>query len=335
MSPPPDDSSSTMIFGEANDALEQFLEQCHEDVQRSSSSLLRVTCDCCGASRSMYCFHCCHLLIPLDQQPRPVRMGTIQLPFDVDILLDDRRASSTSVQLKTLIDACRRNHHNNNNNNGNTPKQKYTSEIRLFDMALNEEIPNYTNCEYTEGTYVLFPGPTSQSLAHIMRESGTEGRPTRIQRLVVLDCKWSRSSIRFHKSIQGLPCLHLSPDQGTPIQSNYWRWHNAGPGMLSSVEAIYFCAWYVASIDSHHWTKDERNNLVSIMWLFGLHRGIIAKRYREKSVQTTTCIGAKNVGEGSTLILPFTEEYKSSSRALRYLHTHTNTNRKCQNKTKK
>jgi len=314
---------------EAEAALARFLEHCSQEVVTPSSSQLlrtpRGRCDQCGASRSLYCFDCCRLLLSADQWPASVRDGSLRLPFGVDLILDDRRSSSTGVQLKTLMDhaaskaaAADVDHQQQRTNKNNS--------VRLFDMELNEKIPDYASSQDERGgTFVLFPGPTSQPLSELVGNNHNE-----IRRLVVLDCKWSRSSVRLKPAIAALPRVHLDC---VPQHSYYWRWHNAGDGMLSSAEAIYFAAWQVATSllvrdndDVHDpptsspscWSTEDRDKLVNLMWLFGLQREIIAQRYKRdgRLVRKSACAG----DDEEEPVLPFSEDYKNASRALRRLH---------------
>jgi DTW domain len=287
----------------ATEALACFLEKCSQQVRDqpancvspSSTFAARTQCDRCGASRSMYCFDCCRLLIPEEQRPDPLRENTLRLPFDVDLILDDRRSASTGVQLKALMDSM-------SDQDGN---------IRLFDMELNEEVPNYSasSKEY-EGTYVLFPCSESIPLSDVVAENSPHRR---IRRLVVLDCKWTRSSVRLDPRLAALSRVHLAADS-VPKHSYYWRWHNAGQGMLSSAEAIYFGAWEVATADPS-WTMNECQMLVYWMWIFGLQREVIAQRhYRDRKMSVD-----RGVPEQAVL-LPFDEAAKEISRALHRMH---------------
>ena len=290
----------------ASEALACFLEKCSQQVRdqqgcangagsMSSTLAVRTQCDRCGASRSMYCFDCCRLLIPEEQRPDPLRDNTLRLPFNVDIILDDRRAASTGVQLKTLMDSM----------------SDRDGRIRLFDKELHEEVPDYSaNLEDYEGTYVLFPCSESIPLSDVVAEDSTHHR---IRRLVVLDCKWTRSSVRLDPKLAALSRVHLAADS-VPKHSYYWRWHNAGHGMLSSAEAIYFSAWEVAAADPS-WTTNECQKLVYWMWLFGLQREVIAQRHYR--------VGKNSVDSGAPeqkVLLPFDEAAKEISRALHRLH---------------
>jgi len=282
---------------DAGEVLASFLEKCSNEArnleQGSSPFAARTNCDKCGASRSMYCFDCCRLLIPFEQRPDPILSETLRLPFDVDLILDDRRASSTGVQMKAIMDSM----------------SQCEGKMRLFDKELNEEVPDYLTAEDCEGTYVLFPCPESIPLSEVVLENSEY---LRIRRLVVLDCKWSRSSIRLDPKIAALPRVHLAADR-VPKHSYYWRWHSAGQGMLSTAEAIYFSACEVATVDPS-WEVVDCRKLVYWMWLFGLQREIIAQRHSKKGKVRD----GKDPNENA--VLPFDEDAKSASRALRQLH---------------
>jgi DTW domain len=276
----------------AEEAMVRFLEEC--SLQVSSSRFLRERCETCSGSRSVYCFECCKLLIPRSEWPSPIRDGTLRLPFDVDIVLNDRRSSATGVQLQTVMRAVE-----------TSMIQTATTTLRsgscqLYDIDQGDVIPDYAN--HTEGTFLLFPGEDSTPLSSLVNDS-CGSKPVVVKKLVVLDCKWSKSSDRFHPSLLNLPRVHLDR---VPKHSYYWRWHNAGEGMLSTIEAIYFSAWQLATVRPDFSTSD-RDNLVYMLWLFGLQREIIQTKYREQKVRRYK----HETG------VPFLEDAKEFQRSLR------------------
>jgi len=262
----------TEMANEAERILVEYLETC----STSTKDWPRVRCTICNASRYFYCPDCCKILLPREIWPQPLRDGSFRVPFKVDFILDDRRTSSTGIQAATIIDTA-----------------SFADESRPYRIIDREadEIANYE--EEADGTYLLFPGPTSVPLSTLLSTS-------QVKTLVVLDCKWSRSSVRLHPSVAFLPKVHLD---GSPKQSFYWRWHNAGEGMLSTVEAIYYAAWTVA--ESQKWAIDERKQLVLLLWFFGLQREVIRRKYE------------KNAGLTLPPHLPFTEDGKEYRRAMR------------------
>ena len=133
----------------------------------------------------------------------------------------------------------------------------------------------------------------------------------KIKKLVVLDCKWSKTSaIKFQSNLMNLPKVHLS---NPPTQSLFWRWHNSGKGMLSTMEAIYYAAYEVVMVElmssnlqdddnekSNNQQRRLLDNLKYIMWLFALQRSIITQRSKEEK-----------------RITPFSHEGKEQQRKLR------------------
>lgn len=226
----------------------------------------------------MYCTDCYEILVPRDTWPANLRDGTFRLPFDVDIILDDRRSSSTGIQAATMV------------RTANGPAK---DSLRIFDIE-QDAIPKYEEVSQEEGTFLLFPGGSSKPLTSVLKTTG-------IKKLVVLDCKWSKPSIRLNPSIASLPRVHL--DCATS-QSYYWRYHNAGEGMVCTIEALYYAAWQAAEIQK--WSLEEQKSLTSMMWIFGHQREAIRRRYA--------------LGGGARPLppsLPFTEAGKEYQRKMR------------------
>jgi len=220
--------------------------------------------------------------------------------------------------------------------------------ITLYDLNRGDELPEYSSQQKTaklsicntqkehhdavtkeveEGTYVLFPQEgKSVPISSVAN---------RIKRLVVLDIKWTRSynvqlfSADHHKNLvsqsseggggksynplaplKDLPFVHL---EFPPQNSHFWRWHNRGVGMLSTIEALYFAAREVSVAqqqirgigedDAGHNMCNDDKSFVDILWLFALQRSII----EERSLQ-----------EGRPVA--FSEEAKAMARALRKQH---------------
>ena len=262
---------------EAWQCLSDFLENANQIKVDTS----RRPCPTCGASRSLYCFDCCRLLVV----PSEEAACDIHLPFSVDLILDDRRASATGVQAFTMLQQ----------QPGESP-DKLTHH--LFDQSKGEGISDYTVTTTSfnppqpqPGVYLLFPSEKSVGLSTVAPH---------VRRLVLLDCKWSKSNIRRDERLAVLPRVHLD---GAPSESFYWRWHNSGQGMLSTIEAIYFAAWEVAA--QHGWSLSQRKDLVYLLWIFAQQRALIRRQYE--------------IGNGHRFIphVPFSEDAKAMARKLR------------------
>ena len=228
---------------------------------------------CCNSSRSLYCPECCALLVETDRRPPP-----ISLPCKLDIVLDEKnRAKSTGIHAKCLIEA-------------QEGLATCDNECALYDIERGDALPDY-NVSDSDGTYILFPVPgESVPLASV---AGSVGR------LVVLDCKWTKSSCKDRPELRNLPKVHLTEP---PEQSYFWRWHNSGPGMISTIEAIYYASLEVSE-HKRSIPKDERENLIHLLYLFAEQRISIQRSCEESG--------------GDCSSLPFSEKGKEEQRALR------------------
>jgi hypothetical protein len=160
-----------------------------------------------------------------------------------------------------------------------------SKSVRVFSLEDNNNIPSYDINPTDEKVYLLFPAEDSVSIV-------TVGK---IDRLVVLDIKWTRQN--KDSRFTALPTVHLD---SPPSKSHFWRWHNSGDGMLSTIEAVYFAAM---DVTKNCWTTLERLRLINIMWLFSLQHSIINKR---------------SIAEQRPV--PFSEEGKAKARLLRQRH---------------
>jgi hypothetical protein len=66
-----------------------------------------------------------------------------------------------------------------------------------------------------------------------------------------------------------------------PNESQFWRWHSAGKGKLSTIEAIYYSAWEL----SRDWSLTDRQKLVHLFWIFRLQRNIIQDKHAKGLVR--------------------------------------------------
>ena len=160
---------------------------------------------CCGSSRSFFCSECCQLLARAEDLPSCIRDGTLKLPFNLHILLDDQRSAATGLHATALLGG---------------------EQVSVMDIKRdNSPIMDYSECSKA---YVLFPCDDSVPLSSVQD----------ISTLVVLDCKWTRTA-SCELLVSGLPRVHLT---APPLQSQFWRSHTAAEGCLSTIEAIYYAA---------------------------------------------------------------------------------------------
>jgi hypothetical protein len=297
-----------------------------DDDTVSPGCLIWPRVECCNSSRSFYCPECCTVLIPVEYWPSSIQDGSLTLPFTFDIILDvkERRTSSTGIQMmgicnmmkvssttllsnqqQRLLDQTQPEQPMDENFDKDLyaiPDSLWWKNANLYDLN-RVELPQYINnndiciqfdklhtnnndngssamaSSSSDGTYILFPQkgksvPIS-SVAH------------KLKRLVVLDIKWSKLSLitTNNPNLSRLPMVHLD---SPPKESHFWRWHNAGDGMLSTAEAIYYAALEVsaASVSSRQmgWTDDMRDRMIDVLWLFALQRSIIGHRNSEAGI---------------------------------------------------
>ena len=254
---------------------------------------------CCGTSRSLYCSECGSLLIEKEHWPTSIQFGELQLPFDLDVILSDRRRSATGFHALVLIEASRNNNDQSeaigdlidpNDTREILHKNTFTTvddHVRLFDIKNGASLPNY---EDNGEIFVLFPSKTSKPLSSVA---------TQVRRLVVLDCKWTKVGTQQQiKEISHLPQVHLDESM-IPSTSYFWRWHNAGSNCISTLEAIYYAALQVSK-ETFGLTKCNHHSLIHLMWLFGIQRAL-------------TSYNAERRGKEK----PFSKEGKEQQRSLR------------------
>lgn len=282
---------------------------------------------CCETSRSLYCQRCCRLLVPDHLVPAPIsrrrRRGgngecmesfessgserPLNLPFNLHVILDDRRGSATGLHAVVLMNGtgeilgrnriCIDGRTEDCAGARSSIDSFELGSVKLVDLA-TDDIPKYRDCD--DSTFLLFPSPGESIPLEIVA--------SKVRTLVVLDCKWTQSKIcRTDENLSSLQKVHLT---SPPEKSFFWRWHNAGPGMLSSIEAIYYAAIEVMRIKhkysldagqtSQMDTLEDQNNLIHLLWLFGHQRAATFK-------------SAQNAGTPA----PCTDEGKEMQRAMR------------------
>ncbi|GMI25155.1 hypothetical protein TeGR_g11245 [Tetraparma gracilis] len=186
---------------------------------------------CCGSASKFYCPQCCS---PLAAPAAPAPPAPV-LPFDIVVLLDDSRSVATGLHLKALC-----------------PSQVTVVCPPLPPLAASPASP---------ATYVLFPCAASVPLSSLPPPS----------RLLLLDCRWTRTTPLLSSLPPALTRVHLSEPPG---ESVHWRWHDEGEGMLCTLEAAF-----VAVVETLRREPGGAPNRVEEMkglfHLFGLQRAAI------------------------------------------------------------
>ena len=266
--------------------LKEYLDDIANHANGDHDNKFSTRIYCCNSSRSLYCPECYKVLIPQQEWPQCFRKDPkLSLPFTMDIVLGwkERRTSSSGIHMMAISNMMEATAQSTDSNGVD-----WWRSIRLFDINRGDTLPSHVGEQ--DATFVLFPQkgrsvPISQ-VAH------------KLKRLVVLDVKWTRTGIvQLDPSLAKLQTVHLDH---TPKQSHFWRWHQRGEGMLSTMEAIYFAAIEVAA--SKGWSEEDRQRLMHLMWLFALQRRAIIRQQ-----------GTKRSG-GNSSPLPFSAEGKDKQR---------------------
>lgn len=224
--------------------LESFLSN---DIDRSHDNGMPKTRNrvvCCGCSQSLYCSYCCRMLLEEEELPKSVREKSIQLPFEVLVLLTDLRNKATGVHSAALC----------------SNEQVKVLEPGVDDCWYSGDSIHDFIDDTVDTTFLLFPAEDSIPLVDVA---------SKIKKIIVLDCKWTRTanSGKLLPEISKFQKVHLS---APPKESYYWRWHNEGEGMLSTIEAIFYSSWEVWEFRK----KDQDHDLIHLLYIFGIQRAL-------------------------------------------------------------
>ncbi|RLN96036.1 hypothetical protein BBJ28_00020406 [Nothophytophthora sp. Chile5] len=164
----------------------------------------RLPCTSCQRSYKFYCPKC---YIPLGV-PEDAAVPTLTLPLQVHVWFQDKVKKSTAPHAKVLA-----------------PRD--VEIIPYPPVNGSDVLPTYTR----EDAVVVYPSFESETLDKITVE---ELRT--IRTLVFIDCPWQKAAaIMMDPAISSLRCVKLAQP---PQESNFWRYHKAGAGCVSTIEAI-------------------------------------------------------------------------------------------------
>ena len=155
------------------------------------------------------------------------------MPFEVVIIKHDEAEQSTGPQLGAL---------------GVAEVIEYTVD----------QVQDHDDQYDPTTTFILFPSTQSIPLSD---------DTLNIKKLVVFDCKWTKAVSLTDGRFKNLRHVKLS---NPPTKSRYWRWHNNGAGMLSTIEATVCAVWEAAG--------DNKENVMNLLYLFGLQRAAIKQQ---------------------------------------------------------
>ncbi|CCI42496.1 unnamed protein product [Albugo candida] len=138
--------------------------------------------------------------------PTQVTVPQIDLPLQLFIYFRDKVKKSTAPHARVIA-----------------PRH-----ARIIPMTTSEsEFPNFD----AEKTLVVYPTNTAATLFELDAIS-----LSKIENLVFIDSSWKKApSVLQHCSLSELRCIKLAHP---PAQSKFWRYHEAGEGCISTIEAI-------------------------------------------------------------------------------------------------
>uniref|UniRef100_K3WYM5 tRNA-uridine aminocarboxypropyltransferase 1 n=1 Tax=Globisporangium ultimum (strain ATCC 200006 / CBS 805.95 / DAOM BR144) TaxID=431595 RepID=K3WYM5_GLOUD len=164
----------------------------------------RVPCPSCNRSYKFYCPECCITI----GKPEDVAVPSLTLPLQVHIWFQDKKKKSTAPHAKVLA----------------------PQSVDIIQYPLDKE--GETLAVYTrEDTVVVYPTYESETLADLTPEDLQQ-----VKTLVFIDCPWQKAPAILHDpALVNLRCVKLAKP---PLESKFWRYHKAGKGCVSTIEAI-------------------------------------------------------------------------------------------------
>lgn len=167
----------------------------------------RVPCPSCERSYKFYCPVCCLTI----GKPQDVAVPSLTLPLQVHIWFQDKVKKSTAPHAKILAPH-------------NVEIIQYPLETTQADGEPAAPLM-YTR----EDTVVVYPSYESETLADLTAED-----LQKLKTLVFIDCPWQKApAILQDPALANVRCVKLAKP---PLESNFWRYHTAGKGCVSTIE---------------------------------------------------------------------------------------------------
>ncbi|CAI5728929.1 unnamed protein product [Hyaloperonospora brassicae] len=165
----------------------------------------RLPCTSCQRSYKFYCPKC---NIPLGA-PEDVTVPALTLPLQVHVWFQDKIKKSTAPHAKVLA----------------------PQDVEILPYPVAKDLAD--RLQYTrESAVVVYPSFAAETLD----EMSTEELQA-IRTLIFIDCPWQKAPvIMTDDAIAHLRHVKLARP---PQESNFWRYHKAGAGCVSTIEAIH------------------------------------------------------------------------------------------------
>ncbi|DAZ97035.1 TPA: hypothetical protein N0F65_012904 [Lagenidium giganteum] len=186
--------------------------------------------------------------------PAGVTVPAMKLPLNVHVYFQDKIRKSTAPHAKVLA-----------------PQD---TEVIMFPPEDPEKqpLPTYS----AEDTFVVYPTNQSETLPTMAVDD-----LKKMKTLVFIDCPWQKApAIMSDASLAHLRCVKLAKP---PAESKFWRYHQAGAGCVSTIEAIQLMLQeYVEAMKQHELPLREgaeETNLDDLLFFFHLLYSTITERY--------------------------------------------------------
>lgn len=169
----------------------------------STEGWQRTQCPTCLSMKIRYCQNCLRIL----GAPVGVEVPRMSLPLKICVLFAEDRNKSSAVQAAVM-----------------------SSDVNLMEWPRDFTAPSSLS---PEDTVVVYPSDDSITWGDM-----SLSELSAIRNLLLLDCKWQKGkSILNSPELKGLRRIRIA---NPPKSSSFWRWHYAGEGCISTIEAIYF-----------------------------------------------------------------------------------------------
>ncbi|CAH0476695.1 unnamed protein product [Peronospora belbahrii] len=214
----------------------------------------RIPCTSCERSYKFYCPKC---NIPLGV-PSNVTVPLLTLPLHIHVWFQDKIKKSTAPHAKILA----------------------PQDVEIIPYPpVSQDRDNSISYTY-KNAVVVYPSFEAKTLDEITIEELRD-----IRTLIFIDCPWQKApAIMTDNAINKLRHVKLAQP---PRDSNFWRYHKAGAGCVSTIEAIHLMLEeYTAAAKKAAITLPEGSattQLPDLLFFFKLQFTRITKQFESEA----------------------------------------------------
>ncbi|TMW66399.1 hypothetical protein Poli38472_004164 [Pythium oligandrum] len=220
-----------------------------------STEWTRALCATCEHNYKFYCPKCC---VPVGV-PENATVPSLVLPLQVHIWFQDKLKKSTAPHAKVLA----------------------PQDVEIVNYPLDDD--RQKELQYDrESVVVVYPTNYSETMPEM-----TPTDLAKVKTLVFIDCPWQKAPVILQDpKLENLRCVKLAVP---PSESKFWRYHQAGAGCVSTIEAIqlmledYTKAMKQAGLPLRAGSEDT--DVSELLFFFHLLYSHIADRYEKDPKQ--------------------------------------------------